>query len=70
MNMLPFGENGKVAFGVATLLGISYVPLYLRKKEATGFDTMAEKREVEAEEAKLKAAGGRRVDSGSPFSPR
>ena len=68
--MLPFGENGKVAFGVAALLGISYAPLYFRKKEATGFDTMAEKREVEAEEAKLKASGGRRVDSGSPFSPR
>ena len=43
LNVLPLGGNMKVFFGVSLLLGMSYMPLYLKKSDAVAAGTMADK---------------------------
>lgn len=54
LKVLPVGGNMKVFMGVSLMLGLSYLPLYLKKNNAVAYETMADKRAAQkaAQEAK------------------
>lgn len=56
LNVLPLGGNMKVFFGVSLLLGMSYMPLYLKKSDAVAYETMADKRAAQKAAKEREAA--------------
>jgi hypothetical protein len=57
LHALPFGHNAKVLLGVMVICGASYVPMYMRRQTAVGYDTMAEKREAQRKAAAAAQSG-------------
>ena len=57
LNVLPMGGNMKVFFGVSLLLGLSYMPLYLKKNDAVAYETMADKRAAQKAAKEREVAG-------------